>query len=75
MSHLDPHHDPENVREADSKFAPKALSKALKKAFGYGTSLKHKRAWAKTYKAAGSKTDARYLEKGPIRRGPAGMYN
>jgi hypothetical protein len=32
MSHPNPHHDPENVREADSKFAPKAKSKALENA-------------------------------------------
>ena len=32
MSHPSPHHDPENVRSEDSKFAPRAKHKALKKA-------------------------------------------
>lgn len=30
---------------------------------GYGSSLKHKKAWAKLYKSAGSKTDSKYLDK------------
>jgi hypothetical protein len=34
MSHPNPHHDPENVRSEDSKFAPKAKNKALKKMSG-----------------------------------------
>ena len=31
MSHPDPRHDPENVRSEDSKFAPRAKTKALKR--------------------------------------------
>ena len=37
MSHPNPHHDPENVRSEDSKFAPKAKSKALKRYKTAGT--------------------------------------
>lgn len=36
MSHPNPHHDPENVRSEDSKFAPKAKHNALKRFTGLG---------------------------------------
>ena len=60
MSHPNPSHDPENVREADSKFAPRK-NKGRRK---------DKDPASKSYAI---KDKIKSLTH--IRRGPAGMYN
>jgi len=67
MSHFNPRHDPENVREADSKFAPKAKSKALKKAYtGH---------YQETRTGQIRHQSPRQVKMKNLRHGPAGMYN
>jgi hypothetical protein len=91
MSHPNPHHDPENERVADSKFASKAKSKALKKAYTKKEQANIDSYTEKPYKNIGAaainrqdKHNARnaiiaHFKKNPItkklRRGPPGMYN